>query len=369
MNVFVIQTLVLLLLAFLVGWLIGWLLKRLMCPVAGYSATDENREGAHREARMAVAGAGAAGMAAAGSSLRADDDAANEAVATRREAGVDDSAFRRGDALEGDESEVGSPTSRVDRADDVARPLHQASEQSAQSQSGEKEAIAPEAEGSDTIELDSPGSSSFAPPRDAGAENAGSSMQIDSAIGDIEADNLQIIEGIGPKMESILHENGIATWSELASHSESDLRGILDQYGDRYRIINPESWIEQARLASLGKVDELIAFQKKDGVSKLETMINAGQKGGFGKYRRDDLKIVEGIGPKIAELLKDAGIDTWKKLAKSDPEEIQKILDSAGPAFRLADPKSWPVQAELADKGEWARLKEYQDVLQGGRAG
>ncbi|HGG58473.1 MAG TPA: hypothetical protein ENK26_00960 [Gammaproteobacteria bacterium] len=317
MNVFVLQTLFLLLLAFFVGWLIGRLIKSLICPAA---PTSTRADDASRYAHSATAAATVAGGAEiARRSLKSDDDA--EASS--------DVAFQRG---------------------------------------GASEASAPESSGSDTIEIESPGASALAASKREGA-TAETSSEIDADIGDIQADNLQIIEGIGPKMESILHENGIATWSELASHSESDLRGILDQYGDKYRIINPESWIAQARLAAEGKADELIAYQKKDGVSKLENMINAGQKGGFGKYRRDDLKIVEGIGPKIEKLLKDAGIDTWKKLSEADVGDLQKILDAAGPSFRLADPKSWPVQAELADSGQWAKLKEYQDALQGGRAG
>lgn len=346
MNVFVLQTLFLLLLAFFVGWLIGRLIKSLICPAAPASARadDASRYGHSATAAATVAG----GAEIARRSLKSDDDA--EASG--------DVAFQRGgaSAAGGSETESGKAS------------LAGESGEAAEDRGGASEASAPESSGSDTIEIESPGASALAASKREGA-TAETSSEIDADIGDIQADNLQIIEGIGPKMESILHENGIATWSELASHSESDLRGILDQYGDKYRIINPESWIAQARLAAEGKVDELIAYQKKDGVSKLENMINAGQKGGFGKYRRDDLKIVEGIGPKIEKLLKDAGIDTWKKLSEADVGDLQKILDAAGPSFRLADPKSWPVQAELADGGQWAKLKEYQDALQGGRAG
>ncbi|HBS26433.1 MAG TPA: hypothetical protein DD827_04785 [Gammaproteobacteria bacterium] len=79
-------------------------------------------------------------------------------------------------------------------------------------------------------------------------------------------------------------------------------------------------------------------------------------------------RIVEGIGPKIEELLNAGGINTWVELSKSKVPAIQTILDTAGANFRLADPDSWPLQAELANNGEWAKLKEYQDVLQGGRS-
>lgn len=86
------------------------------------------------------------------------------------------------------------------------------------------------------------------------------------------------------------------------------------------------------------------------------------------KYKTDDLKIVEGIGPKIADLLIKAGIETWKKLSETAPERIKEILDAAGPSYQIHDPGTWPEQARMADNGEWEALKKYQDALDGGRA-
>ncbi|MCB0607248.1 MAG: hypothetical protein H6562_06030 [Lewinellaceae bacterium] len=81
----------------------------------------------------------------------------------------------------------------------------------------------------------------------------------------------------------------------------------------------------------------------------------------------EDLKIVEGIGPKIEKLLKDGGIKTWSDLAAAAVDRIQQILDAAGDNYRLADPGTWPKQAELAAAGKWDELAEYQEHLQGGK--
>jgi len=189
-----------------------------------------------------------------------------------------------------------------------------------------------------------------------------------SSIPGIDADNLQIIEGIGPAMEKVLHENGIDSWRELGRKSEQDLRAMLDKYGGKYKIIQPGSWIEEARLAAEGKVDELIHLQKLDGISKLENMLGASRMSGFAGYVLDDLTIVEGIGPKISELLRNAGIKSWQALASTDTSKIQEILDAAGSNFQMADPSTWAEQADMADREEWAKLKEYQDFLDGGRA-
>ena len=81
---------------------------------------------------------------------------------------------------------------------------------------------------------------------------------------------------------------------------------------------------------------------------------------------KDDLKKIEGIGPKIEELCNSIGIHTWQKLSETSVETLQKMLDDAGPRYRISNPSTWPKQAEMAANGEWDKLKEYQDFLDGG---
>ncbi len=84
--------------------------------------------------------------------------------------------------------------------------------------------------------------------------------------------------------------------------------------------------------------------------------------------KENDLKIIEGIGPKIEELFKKSGIDTWKKLAETPASTLKKILDEqGGKNFKMHDPGTWPQQAKLAYQGKWKELKELQDKLVGGR--
>ncbi len=85
------------------------------------------------------------------------------------------------------------------------------------------------------------------------------------------------------------------------------------------------------------------------------------------RISQDDLKIVEGIGPKICELLNNAGINTWSNLADTTVERIQEILESAGDSYTMHDPSTWPRQAAMANDGKWAELKAWQDELDGGK--
>lgn len=86
------------------------------------------------------------------------------------------------------------------------------------------------------------------------------------------------------------------------------------------------------------------------------------------KWKTDDLKIVEGIGPKIEELLHNAGIKTWNALSETSTDRLREILDAAGSAYQIHDPSTWAQQAGLADQGKWEELKKWQDELDAGKA-
>lgn len=74
----------------------------------------------------------------------------------------------------------------------------------------------------------------------------------------------------------------------------------------------------------------------------------------------DDLKILEGIGPRLEELLHEAGIKTFTTLAATLPGRLQEILNGAGPRYQMHDPTTWPDQARFAAEGRWAELRAWQ---------
>ncbi len=79
----------------------------------------------------------------------------------------------------------------------------------------------------------------------------------------------------------------------------------------------------------------------------------------------DDLTKIEGIGPKIAEILGENGFKTFGQLSAAPVERLEEILSEN--SLGSHKPDTWPRQAEMAFKGEWDELKVWQDELDGGK--
>lgn len=179
-------------------------------------------------------------------------------------------------------------------------------------------------------------------------------------------DDLKKIEGIGPKIESLLNDAGIHTFAALATTPVSRLNDILHAAGERYRIHDPGTWPKQAELARDGRWHELSYWQD---------LLDGGKGPEFDSLvippppssTADDLKKVEGIGPAIEKLLHNEGIKTFAQLADTAPERIREILDAGGERFRIHDPGTWPQQAAMARDGRWNELNIWQDELKGGK--
>ncbi|NJM38919.1 MAG: 50S ribosomal protein L27 [Akkermansiaceae bacterium] len=77
----------------------------------------------------------------------------------------------------------------------------------------------------------------------------------------IVQDDLQIIEGIGPKIKEIFNAGGINTWAQLADTSVERLQELLDAAGSTFSAHNPGTWPQQSAMARDAKWAELKAWQ------------------------------------------------------------------------------------------------------------
>lgn len=168
-----------------------------------------------------------------------------------------------------------------------------------------------------------------------------------------EKDDLKRIDGIGPFLEAKLNELGFYTYHQLSlldARMVGELTTAIEFFPDR---IEKDNWVGQAYKLNLQKA------QGKEPAAVVASF-PAGK-------NPADLKIIEGIGPKIEELLNEHGIQNWNDLREAEVERLHEILISAGDHMRVHDPSTWPQQAELAVTGQWDRLLEYQDFLIGGK--
>ena len=79
----------------------------------------------------------------------------------------------------------------------------------------------------------------------------------------IAQDDLQLVEGIGPKIKEQLKKNGLKTWADVAAAKPEDLKKVLDKAGDRFHLHDPATWPEQCRMMMEHRWDELRKYQRK----------------------------------------------------------------------------------------------------------
>lgn len=166
-----------------------------------------------------------------------------------------------------------------------------------------------------------------------------------------QKDDLKLINGVGPFIEKKLNNLGIYTFEQISQFDDELSNTVTDAIEFFPGRIQRDDWVGQAKIL-MGK--------KNSGV--LGTAIK-----GKKTPKLDDLKVVEGIGPKIEGLLKAGGINTWAELAAAEVSRLKEILTEAGPRYKLHNPSTWPQQAGLAATGQWEKLEKLQDELDGGR--
>lgn len=186
---------------------------------------------------------------------------------------------------------------------------------------------------------------------------------------DRQRDDLTLITGIGPFLESQLNQIGVLTWADIASWDAARIAEVTEAISFFPGRIEKDNWVGQAQQllqqtpSSATAADEVISSTS----AELPTEADAESAPIPSLPSSDDLTQIEGIGPKIEALLKGVGIRTWSDLAATDPGLLRELLDNAGDQFRMHAPYTWPLQARLAAAGRWDELREYQLELRGGK--
>lgn len=177
-------------------------------------------------------------------------------------------------------------------------------------------------------------------------------------------------------------EDGNATIShkESAKKLAAYLEEILPDY-DRERVYPSDvkkifQWyniLHKQGALILDEEEEVAPVEKKKAPAKKKEAKPAAKKKETKKApvkkasnKGDDLKKIEGVGPKAAEAMVNAGLDTFAKVAKAKPAKLTEILTEASSRLAHLVTDTWPKQAKLAAEDKWEELNKLQDKLDGG---
>ena len=175
-------------------------------------------------------------------------------------------------------------------------------------------------------------------------------------------------------------ESAIGDWRAKFDRAEGDWKARFTDLETRLKSAKADTGDAKAHEGLIAKLKAELEAHKKRG-DAAEASLGSVQTDAEAKIKAlmlkldelkteaepDDLTRIEGIGPKIQELLYAARIFTFLMLSRASVERLKEILDGGGERFQMHDPKTWPEQAQLAADGQWEKLDEWQDLLRGGR--
>jgi predicted flap endonuclease-1-like 5' DNA nuclease len=75
-------------------------------------------------------------------------------------------------------------------------------------------------------------------------------------------DNLELLKGVGPKLNALLKSMGVTSFQQVANWTPADVREIDAKLGNFAGRISRDNWIDQAKLLLSGNI---AAFEKKYG--------------------------------------------------------------------------------------------------------
>lgn len=209
------------------------------------------------------------------------------------------------------------------------------------------------------------------------AEDEGSNVTFDNVL--LLDDNGSVtigapaIDGASVEAKVIKHLKG----DKVIVFKKKRRKGYTVKNGHRqsFSEITIESIIssgskKKAKKATPKKQEKPVPAPKSEKVTtqSKEAKKPAVKKAATKKAASDDLKKIEGIGPKIAEIFNNAGIVSFADMAGSSIDKLKSVLEEAGPRYASKVPDTWPQQAKLAADGKWDELAKLQDDLKGGIA-
>lgn len=167
-----------------------------------------------------------------------------------------------------------------------------------------------------------------------------------------------------PNIPPSLENKALQVQSALSDASNTKIEPVLKKIEQKKQ--KKEAKKLEKKLKKEGKVAD-VSSQSVEKTKKRGRPVGSKNKKTISRGRPiDDLKKIEGIGPKMEQALRKAGYKTFLKISKTTPQVLKSTLMEQSNRFKMANTDTWPQQALLAHKGKWDELKALQDTLNGG---
>ena len=181
---------------------------------------------------------------------------------------------------------------------------------------------------------------------------------IPAAVG--AADDLELIKGIGPKLNSVLNGLGVHRFDQIANWTAGDVDKVDDHLGAFKDRIGQEEWIPQAKLLAAGNHGE---WQRIYGSAGGAAAVAAGTAAltaigiPAAVGAPDDLLQIKGIGPKLNDLLIGLGVRRFDQISAWGASDVAKVDEHLGAFTGRIERDQWIEQAGLLARGAVAEFE------------
>lgn len=191
-------------------------------------------------------------------------------------------------------------------------------------------------------------------------------------VSEAEAQRIVQLEVLENKLTNLDNEKNAIIDKLKAIHSQtkialSNIESITTSKAKDFNTQSPKVE-DQNQTLVINKVEKEEEYDEEEEIHSVASSANSiTLDDDVSSSKKDDLEIIEGIGPKIAELLDKGDISTFRALATTPVYKIKELLTAAGPHFAMHDPTSWVEQALLAEEGKFDELEALKERLIAGR--
>jgi flagellar motor protein MotB len=150
----------------------------------------------------------------------------------------------------------------------------------------------------------------------------------------IVADDLEAIEGVGPKIAAVFHKNNIYRFAQVAGMEVREIQALLDDAGERFDLARPFSWPLQAKLLDNRRFGAFAAITSvlRGGVVSPQALA--------------------GIGEATAARLAAINVASVEVLARHDATELSNKLSATGDAVNPDRAGGWVLTARKVLDGD-----------------